>query len=280
MKKRINLTARYYELKDKFKQINDFFSKVEIKYNQLSILILLSLLASLFDAFSIGLLIPVLKGVIEGCIDENQIILYREIIIYLKKSGVFSEKNLLFVLTGLIFIAAVIHQLLEYSARIKTCNISRNSTHKLRQLILSKYLKFGKTFFDNNNYSYLQTLILDFPEKIFNLFILLRKYLTFFFVQFFYFILILLISWKMTVFLLIAFLILHMGILRIYKSIQQASKRAIHAIKQINQKVYNILTCMPLIKVYHQEEYEYQAFSAQSKSIANIEIYMDKKSLL
>ena len=280
MKKQIDMTSRYYELKKKFKEINDFFSKVEIKYRQLTVLILFSLLASLFDAFSVGLLIPVLKGVIEGNIDENQIIIYREIILYLKQSDIFSEKQLLFVLTGLIFITAVIHQLLEYTARIKTSYIFRNSTHKLRQLILGKYLIFKKAFFDNNNYSYLQTLILDFPEKIFNIFILLRKYLTIFFVQFFYCILILLISWKMTVFLLIAFLILHMGILRIYKHIQKASNQAIVAIKQINQKVYNILTCMPLIRVYQQEQNEYHTFSEQSKSIANIEIIMDKKSLL
>jgi len=280
MKKRISLTSGYDDIKNKLSQINAFFSKVEINYKQLSALIILSLLASLFDAFSIGLLIPVLKGVIEGSIDENQIFLYREIIVYFKQSEIFSEKHLLYILTGLTFIAAVIHQILEYTARIKTCTISRNSTHKLRQLILGKYLAFGKSFFDHNNYSYLQTLMLDFPEKIFNIFILLRKYLTFFFVQFFYCILILLISWKMTVFLLIAFLLLHLGILRIYKHIQEASNQTILIIKQMNQKAYNILTCMPLIRVYHQEQYEYQAFSSKSKAIAEVETLMDKKSLL
>jgi len=280
MNKRDDLLRQFSKINNKFEQINNFFSKVEINYRQLTVLIFLSLLSSLFDAFSIGLLIPVLKGVIEGSIDKNQIFISRELIIFLKESGVFSGNQLLFVLTGLTFIAAVTHQILEYTARIKTCNISRNSTHKLRQLILGKYLTFGKAFFDHNNYSYLQTLLLDFPEKIFNIFILLRKYLTFFFVQIFYCTLLFLISWKMTIFLFIAFIVLHMGILKIYERVQKASNQAIPAIKQINQKVYNLLTCMPLIKVYHQEQFEYQKFSEQSKSIANIETFMDKKSLL
>jgi len=269
------------ELYPKFIKAKNFFIKMDVKIYQLIIPIILAFIASALDGLSISLLVPLIKGVIDRDFSflEDVPILNNLLDLF---PSIFSSpdfSSFIFILS-LIFSATLLKQVILYINTLIIGYRTRKITHNVRKIIFNRYMNFGKKFFDKNNTGYLQMVLMGHTQIISDLVNSITDLINWFTQITIYFILMMIISIKMTLVLLIFFPVYKYSLEWIIKKIKKTSKFAIEAGKNLNKKVFNVLSCIPLIKIYNNEEKEKEKFSQMSQETIKWDFSMQKKMAL
>lgn len=268
------------QYKNNFNKIKHFCQKAQLRLRKILVVTFLSLGTSLADGFAISLAIPVLKGILGGDFLDSPVPFYNSIIKQLYDFLRWSDEKFLLGLGIIVFLSALLRQFLEYYSKITICSIARTSIHNIRCLIFEKYLSFGKTFFDRSHFGHLQTILVEFPDKIAQLVTRLRALTTRITVLFIYCIMMFLISYHLTILMVITFSLIYFVVQRIIRNLESYSSLHVEAKKDLSRKIFNSLTCIPLIKLYATEKTELNNFIACSHSISSLEFQIDKRQQL
>ncbi len=261
----------------KFKRLKKFLDKTQIQPASIVIPVFLSLTAALLEGAMTTLLIPLAKGIIQmdfSFVKETAIFKIMEGFF---KPFVFSNQTIFIILVGSIFILAVTKNILRYAASLGVMFQVRKLSNNLRQLVFARYLSFGKQFFDRNSQGYLNNIITGFISLIAQNLMLLHTALSHSFMLIIYVILMFLISWKLTLVTLFIFPLSYYTLEWLIKKIKKTSQSYANAEGDLNKYLYNMLSCLFLIKVYRQENNEKKKFSSISSSVSRFEFSIDKK---
>lgn len=240
--------------------------------------VFLSLGGALLEGISAVLLIPLTKGIITSNFAFVKQLPVIKVIVS-KFPQMFAAQNtaLFILLVLIILICAMFKNVLQYLSSLAMARQFRRFASNLRKLIFSRYLKFGKSFFDQNNAGYLQDVLLNFTAFIENNLKDLGLLLNQLFMLAVYMVLMILISWRLTLFIIIIFPVLNYVTNWLTGKIEKTSAFYAECHRSFSNKISNILTNIPLVKLYTAEKKEEGHFGSMSDQLAALEFSMDKK---
>ena len=265
----------------KIKRFKEFFERVKLRPIHLLIPTVLAFVASVFEGISIGLLIPTIKGILDG---DFSFVGTKPILgkILHTFPYLFEGRNsaVFILLVAMIFLAATAKNIFKYLSSLATLFQVRRLTNHLRALIYERYLSFGKLFFDHHSLGHLHQILMGYSAQIGIQLGQVHSGLNNFFLLITYLCIMVLISWKLTCLILIAFPVLYYSFRSLMKRISETSNAYAESYSELGKKIYNALTCIPLVKAYTHEDEEQKWFRRASDSVERFEFSMDQKRTL
>ena len=262
-------------------RINLFFHSMNIRLSHIAFPCFLSLLASLFEGIGFGLLIPTVKGILEGNFSFVMDIPFLNKIMELGFMLLGRSQPVIFgQLLALIFISILLKNCLLYFSSIIIVYLGKRLANNLRKKIYARYLSFGKLFFDRTSAGHLYQVLLNFTDAIANQFEKLEGIFYMFLSFVVYTILMVAISWQLTVFIFLIFPMFHYAVSWIIRRIRQSSFYLRESYSSLGTSISNALSSIPLIKAYQSEEREKKWFSHASDRVCKIQFSMAKKQAL
>ncbi|MDP6561569.1 MAG: ABC transporter ATP-binding protein [Candidatus Peribacteraceae bacterium] len=234
--------------------------------------ITLSLASAAFEGIGMGLLIPILNGFFEqsfAFVTETPYL--REFIFLLPDSVIADDRQLFGVLLGGFVIIYILKNLLRYFAIVSIGFFSERSLHHLRKIVFSKYVSFGKLFFDTTNVGHHSTLLLEFTRQALNPLLSVDRYINSMFSLIVYFVIMMMISWKLTLIALPLFIILHFAVRFMVLKIRHLSRSIASKGAALGTKSVEILSTIPLVKSYRTEVEELKRYSCISDEKAKLD---------
>lgn len=264
-----------------FALLKKLFKRADIKMRSLVFPALLTLGSAVFDGASLGLLMPLAKGVMD--MDFSFIInshLLQKLIPQLIPLIQGSNSHVFFALIVLIFIATLLKNYLKYTASILLSKQVYRFQDRLRQLIFSRYLSFGKNYFDRNNIGHLNNVLMVHTDKICNVIRNLQSLLASFLTFFVYLIIMFVISWPLTFLSAAVFPVFYYGIGGLLKKIRRDSRAEFESRNEQSRQISNSLLAIPLIKAYTREDKEKTNFFRLSKAVTQAQLRIAQKQEL
>lgn len=261
--------------------IGFLFKVAGVKYGYFILAAFLSMIAAVLEGVSVSTLIPLIKGVIE----KNFLFVKDFSVFKLATSlsggwGEVSSSTIFILLLSTVFISAVMKNVITYLSALLVYYEVRKIADSFRQIIFNRYLSFGKLFFDKNNTGHLQNILLNFTNHVTAGLTGLEFFISGVFMLAVYLAIMFFISWKLTLVVLMIYPVLN-NLLKIIKNrIKKTSFRLADAENSISSKIADILSCIPLVKVYAREKEEGRYFAGLSRQLAKADFSIDKKSSL
>lgn len=267
--------------KSYLKSVVYLINKTDLKTGPIILATFLSLAGAACEGISIWALIPMTRGVIHmdfSFVKKSEI--FKNVMMDLFPSVIFSNKVIFIVLLATIFISMISKQVLEYLASLAALGQIRRASNNLMKLIFKRYMSFGRMFFDKNNAGYLYSVLLNFTNIITNQINVLQGLLGNFFLLLVYLIFMFRISWKLSLLAMILFPVLNYAVNWLVKKLEKSSAVLAESYNMISGNISNILSCIPLVKLYTDEEGEKKRFNHMSDRIERVLFSMDKKGNL
>jgi len=265
-------------------KLNKFLKKINFNPSFFILPSILSFCGAFFDGLSVALLVPLAKGVISMNFDflkgwpifKTIIYSFPQIFINTNRpnSSVFT------LLVGIIFVSTLLKVTLLYFSNLYAHYQARQFGRDVRQAIFSKYLSFGKLFFDKTSTGHLNTTLLSFVDEISSLLTYLRTFVTYVFTVLIYLIIMCVISWQLTILTVLFFPILHYSLNWLIIKIRATSEIYAELKSKQGWKIFDTLSCITLVKAYSAEKLEEDNFSKINSSLTKTEFSIDKKQLL
>ena len=213
-----------------------------------------SFIIAFFDGLSIGLLVPLAKGIVDGNFNFLlKVPVFKTVIAHFPQ--LFDKvpaKFLFILLVGTIFIAAIIKNVLFYLFSLYAAYYRGKCSLNLSKSIFDRYLGFGKLFFDRTSQGYITTTM-DFSESVVGFLDIFKQAINTFFTLAVYMAILFIISFKLMIFSLIIIPVTHYSLKWIIKKIGGTARLQTEASLKLNREVFNILSCIPLVKAYSKE---------------------------
>jgi ABC-type multidrug transport system fused ATPase/permease subunit len=168
--------------------------------------------------------------------------------------------------------------IMRYLAATTAMYQLRKFSDKLRRLIFNRYISFGKLFFDRQNLGYLHSVLINFVNQIAAEFYHLQDAFSRFFALIIYLIIMFRIEARLTLLILLLLPLLYRSTRWLITKIKKGSSLYASFSKKINEQIFNILSCIPLVKIYGREEQEKKEFDKLSDNLRIAEFSIDKKS--
>jgi len=237
--------------------------------------------AAFFESVSLGLLVPVLKGIMEkSYVFENNIRLFDSIPLAFTFPASLSKQSILGILVTVVFLASILKITCEYVGSLNIAYQVRQLVSSLQSLMFKRYLHFGKKFFDNVGVGKLYAVLTQFTSEVSHALPILNSLILASLMIITYVGILLVISWKLTLVTLIIFPLQYHALNWLVKKIKASSTAQAAYFSQLSQKISNVLGCFPLIKSYSMEREETDQFTSLSQTVAKVGFSIDKKNNL
>jgi len=229
---------------------------MEIRLIHIVLPVILSFLTATLGGISLGLLIPIAKGISANNYDFIQsmpVVSQAVGILHKLMSGFLSQHKAIFLsLAILVFVASALRLVLTYYNKVLTMYWIATFSKKVKLFVFKRFLSFGKLYFDRTSQGRINKT-LDYSEKL--LYALEQCYEALYstFNIIVYFTLLFLISFKLTLFAVIVLPILHFSLGGIVKQLRVVTSKHTNTEMSLSRDLFNILSCMPLIKAYSKE---------------------------
>lgn len=241
----------------------------------------LALLGSICEGLSLGLLIPTVQGLLE----RNYAFVKNIAILGLpleKYSDFFTNRNSIIFgyLVLLILVAGILKNTFQYLSAVASVYQIRSLADNLRKKIYANYLEFGKLFFDQHSLGSLHQTLTGHTNHIALELQHLQHAFFLFCSLLIYFSLMLLISWQLTLVILLVVPMTHFGLQWLLLKIKKTSELYADSYADMGTKISNALSCIPLIKFYSNEKEEREGFGKLSGKVKDLQFSIDKKQIL
>ena len=260
--------------------IKGFLDKAHIKIIYFIPSIVLSFIASLFDAFGIALLIPLAKGIINQNFDFVRKLPGFEIIIN-KFPQLFTSPNssIFLLIISMIVLATIIKQVFVYLSEVIFLQYMMKFKSSMRKFVFNKYMDAGKLFFDRTIFGH-RMAVMGFAENIAEFLNIIKSTISSFIFLLIYLAMMFLISWRLTLGLLIIFPVMNYATRWLRTKIKKTAQYSKEASKAYYANLFNIFPCIPLVKVNATEKSEKRRFAWLSDKLADWRINMQRKTMI
>jgi len=275
------MNIKIKKLYHNFIQLKAFLRATGVRPTYFGATVTLSVAAALCEAIAVSILIPMANGVIKMDFRFVRSMPFFKTIIAAFPTFFDSPRSPIFVmLVFTVFIAAITKNIFQYLASVTATYQIKKFGNELRKLLFNRYLTFGKLFFDRNNAGYLQSVVLDFITFTTAQLTGLGGMLSSLLMLLVYLCMMFFISWKISLFIITILPILNYSMKWLMEKIKNTSKNYIAAYTTLGKSIFNVLSCIPLVKLYTNEEKEKMAFAHKSNEVQTLEFSIEKKQLL
>jgi len=234
-----------------------------------------------FKLLGLRLFIPLLRGIISGNFSNVHDKAGIERFLVAKFPEVFnSSASIFFLLLGMILTAVVVNNMLNYFAVLCVGQEIRRADANIRKLIMTRYLSFGKLHFDRAHAATVSHIILNSANGVVGQLAPLQKMLSQILSLAAYLSIMFWISWQLTLAAIVIFPLFQYSTEWLVRQIQGVTRA--HEVLQINllQRINNLISCIPLVKIYASEEKEKRALFDESDEEIKLAFQMQKKQQL
>ena len=186
---------------------------MHIKPIYLAVPIGLSLLSAVFEGAGMGLLIPILNGFLQksfAFIADAPII--GKIFMALPEHIQSNDRMLFGILLGGFVVVYITKTVTRYLSVVSVGYFSERALHHLRKVLFTRYLSFGKLFFDTSNVGHHNILLTEFSRHALHPMLIIDRYINALFSLAIYLVVMFMISWRLTLIALPLFVFLHFAI--------------------------------------------------------------------
>jgi len=258
-------------------KIGGFLRRAEISSVKIILSAVLSLLATASEAVFVVSLIPFVKGAItQDFMFIRDIHVFKNIFYFFPQTSAPNTVSFI-ALLSVIFVSVILKNLFTYLSILLVSYQIRNAASNVRKIIFGRYLSFGKLFFDRSNSGQLQSVLVAYISAIANQLKSLNEFFSNSFMFLMYLAIMFVISWELTILIFFSLPFLNYSLNWLVKKIKKTSASYTESYAAISKKVSNILSCVPLIKLYRSEKKEADDFSSLSSQLRNNEFSLDKK---
>ena len=260
----------------------DLLVRAGIRPSHLAIASSLSIGVALLEAISVSLLVPLLHGVIAGDFQfAAHYPFLRDITAWsAARFGVSLDSCLLFVFTSVTFIASAARIGLEATSSAMAIRHARAIAHQLRILVFERYLSFGHWFFSRANVGHLTMVLTTLTTRAATELRNVNQNITDSLVLIAYFAVMFWISWPVTLAVLVLLPLALAAGSRLIESIARSSLQDVAASKRLGQHVFNVLSCIELVKAQSREQHELRDFTVSSEALARHEVQLELRRRL
>ncbi|MDD5071061.1 MAG: ABC transporter ATP-binding protein [Candidatus Omnitrophica bacterium] len=253
--------------------VGDFFKVMRIRWYHIAVPAILALVTAGFSGISIGLLAPMAKGVVADDFSFiAKIPLLRLLLEVVPGEGFFglSKSSAIFLcFSGLIFLTAILRHLVNYLSSLLVVYWNGLFSKRINCFVFNRVLEFDQVYFDSRNQGEIQTVI-GYAKNALTLLNLFQQMLRQLFEVIVRFIVMATISLPLTLITLIVFPVFHFLLYGIIRRLRELSSSRVKTEMSLSKKVFNILSCVPLIKVYSKEaevKKDYENYSERLREL-------------
>ena len=230
---------------------------------------LLSAVAAVFEGISVVLLVPIVQGLFNRDFSFiRQSDRAQQLFSYFPQSWSATDHAILVFILSLFVVAVIFKNVFRYASMLSRCFLAYRTAHHLRKQIFSRYLTFGKFFFDQSTLGHHNTVLTTFTELAMNPLIGLDRYLSQIFSVITYFIIMCSLSWQLTIFSIPLFLILHFTVSIVIKKIRAISAQIATAAKSLQKKSIEILGMIPVVLAHNAQQLEQNRYKKLSDELS------------
>lgn len=258
-----------------------FLRSMNVSLAQLLLPTILTLSSVVFEGLSIGLLIPMLEGMI-----RNDFTFLQQIpgvqwwFSCLPEAWVQTPLATFFSLVVLILVSTLLTSISGYLSQLATGHAILQAAYQQRSALFSSYLHVGKEFLDHADRGHLSQALLLFSQQLAFFLNHVYRFVVAILQNTLYLFLLLWISWKITISLVILAPILHFSLAWIRYKIEQNSFQQVKARKDMGRFLYNMMENWPLVQVANMVQQEEMNFDRISQKVRHLEWGMEKKTKL
>ncbi len=228
---------------------------------------LLAMLAALFEGFGTGLLIPFLKGFIDGdfaFLRERR--MGRLVLDFLPDNVQNDNKALFLLILSAVILTTLIRIWLSYKSNILFAERTRYGLHKLRCNLFDRLMLFGKSFFDQSKLGELANTVLKVTEQITHYANILHSVVLNFFMLIAYVTLMCFISWELVLLVIALVPVYYFSTSRSIRNLQRsATEYGTHESK-LSNFFYDIVGNVELVTLKGRQKQESEEFAAGSNA--------------
>jgi len=248
----------------KLRKLRELFSIMEVKPRHVAIPVFLSFSSAIFAGVGLGLLIPVARGL---AMNDFSYVLNLPILgsvlsfiaAPLGGAGV-SDRVMLVILIGLFFLLQIAKVALEYAAIMYGEYWSGRFANSITFAMIKRYLSFGKLFFDRESQGEINSTIL-YAQNVLVLLTSLLRIITSGMQIFARVVVLLIISWRLTLLSMLVFPILLVSIRILVHQVVKLARQQRELWLRMSRDLFNIFSSITLVKSYTQEEQVFSHFS-------------------
>ena len=246
--------------------------RIHISPAYLLIPISLSLLSAAFEGAGISLLIPILNGFLQQNFSFVREAPYIGSVVNLLPDSVLGSDRVLFaVMLGGFITIYTLKNILRFLSAVSTGYFAERSLHHLRKSLFTQYLSFGKLFFDTTNIGHHSTLLMDFTQWALKPLSSIDQLIGALFSLAAYLVVMLVISWRLTLVALPLFVVLHFVVRFMMVRVKALSHAMIKRGSELGKRSVEILSTIPLVKSYRTERRERKLYAEISNEKAKID---------
>lgn len=242
--------------------------------------VVFSLIAASFEGISLAALIPFLTAVLSGDFSVVQKIPGFSLIQTAIPDLLQSQTKFVALMAGVIAGAALLKNTARYVADVSVAGLVKTAVYKLRQLVFDRCLGYGKLFFDRSSLGHLNQVLMNYTSEVTNPIPQVHQIINMFFSLAIYLTLMALISWPLTLFVVLVFPLMNLALAWLIARVRRYSRIQTEAINDLSKRVFNILSSVPLVKLYDFEAHERERFSKISYQVAHYDYTIVKAQTL
>jgi len=269
---------RFYSQKSisRISILKKFLRIMGVKPHHILLPVFLSFIAASFDGIGLSLLIPLAKGMVSDFGFAKEIPILRDILAVtpqlLSEVSFAPNKSIFLLIVILIFIAVLLKNVISYISFTLSSYWTVWFKCNIHKFLFDRFLSFGKLFFDRTSHGYI-TMVLNYTDVVMNMLEIFERSVSNLFTLAVYFTVMAIISWKLTVVTLLIFPLLHYSLIKIIKKLQDTALLRNRSWIEMNKKIFNILSCIPLIKSYSKEEETKKAYAKIVEEIRRLDFH-------
>jgi len=272
------MKATIERIKRQWKLLSKIFNIMGLKYWHIALPLILSMVTVFFGGISLGLLVPLARGVTSGDYTFLNSIPVLKHITSMFDLGMFKfltpNRSMFLILAALIFVSTLLKYLIDYGNSAFVNYWNRIFDNRASRFVFNRFLSFGKLYFDRVSQGYVSK-VMEYSRNVLGLVGLAHTVVREVFDILIHFAIMVFISWKLTLYSIILFPILHFLIKGIAKKINKLAVQNTETEIGISKSVFNILSCMPLIKIYSKEELMNRTYGEHLERLRRIRFKSD-----
>jgi len=221
-----------------------------------------SFAAVLLHLLAIRLLIPLAQGVIrDDYLSIRDTLGITQFLHRLEPRLMESPAGVFLVLASLVLLCVLVKNAADYAAARCTTRQVRSAESHLRELVFERHLKFGKLYFDRRNIGDIHHVIIAHSQTVANQLRVYHSLLSGLMGLAAFTGMMLWISWKLCLVAWLALPIFPLVMNRLVASARDESFSWGRSIAQVRRIIFNLVSCIPLVKVNSTYDAEKKRFS-------------------
>lgn len=281
----MNIKSRLkrHRVYSRYNAMKKFFRIMGVKPIHIILPVFLSFIAASFDGISLWLLVPLVKGIVSNSFDFIRDTAGLKYAVKLLPQ-VFLEtttpnKNAFLFIITLVFIAVVLKNVIGYANHVLSAYWHGRFKRNIYKFVFERFMTFGKMFFDRTNQGYL-VVVMNYSDYIMQVLNIFENAVNQIFTLGVYLSIMAMISWKLTIATVFIFPLLHFSLKIIISSIYNTAKLINNAQIKLHRNVFNILSCIPLVKAYSKEEETKASYNRINEEIRKLDLKTAKMKTL